>query len=159
METGKSKLKVSSWGSREWKKRFPANRPFPSFKNSPFQNEAKCKLVKMSLICMRIKNHFHTKAFALTQALNQRQLGHSWENGVFVTLETRRRLGRVNYIEKTSGTVTEDRGKNWPLADRHVHSNNPRNTCGRISVCSSFLLVSKLANSERGKKTVPVRGN
>ena len=26
----------------------------------------------MSLICMRIKNHFHTKAFALTQALNQR---------------------------------------------------------------------------------------
>ena len=74
MEIGKSKLKVSSWGSRKRKKRFTANRPFPSLINSLFQNEAKCTtfLVKMSLICTTIKNHFHTKAFAFSLALKQR---------------------------------------------------------------------------------------
>ena len=47
---------------------------FPSSKNSHFQNEAKCKtfLVKMSLICMRIKYHFHVSSFALSLALKQR---------------------------------------------------------------------------------------
>ena len=50
------------------------NRPFSSFKNSHFQNEAKCKnfVVKMSLICRRIKNHFHVNGFVLSLALNQR---------------------------------------------------------------------------------------
>ena len=50
------------------------NRPFPSFKNSHFQNEAKCKnfVAKMSLICMRKKNHFHVNGFVLSLALNQR---------------------------------------------------------------------------------------
>ena len=39
----------------------PFNRPFPSSKNSHFLHEAKCKtfVVKISFICMRIKNHFH----------------------------------------------------------------------------------------------------
>ena len=34
----------------------------PSYKNPHFQNEAKCTtfLVKMSFICMRMKNHFLT---------------------------------------------------------------------------------------------------
>ena len=43
------------------------NRPFPSFKNSHFQNEAKYEnfVVKMSLIC-------HFNGFALSLALNQR---------------------------------------------------------------------------------------
>ena len=31
---------------------------------------------------------------------------------------------------KTSGVVTERRGKNWPIADRRVPSNDPRNNCG-----------------------------
>ena len=37
--------------------------PHPSSKNPHFQNEAMCKtfLVKMSFICMRMKNHFHIK--------------------------------------------------------------------------------------------------
>ena len=31
--------------------------------------------------------------------------------------------------EKTSGTVTRDRRKNWPIADRHVPGYDPRNSC------------------------------
>ena len=39
------------------------NRPLPSSKNPHFQNEARCTtfLVKMSFICMKMKNHFHIK--------------------------------------------------------------------------------------------------
>ena len=50
------------------------NRPFPSSINSHFQNEAKCTtfLVKMSFICMRMKNHFHIKGGALNLVLIQR---------------------------------------------------------------------------------------
>ena len=42
---------------------FHFNRPLPSSKNPHFQNEARCAtfLVKMSLICMRMKNDFHIK--------------------------------------------------------------------------------------------------
>ena len=38
-------------------------RPLPSSKNSHFQNEARCAtfLVKMSFICMRMKNDFHIR--------------------------------------------------------------------------------------------------
>ena len=45
-----------------------------SFKNSHFQNEAKCRnfVLKMSLICVTIKNHFYVNGFALGLALNQR---------------------------------------------------------------------------------------
>jgi len=41
------------WGV---KKHFAANKPFPSFKYSPFQNDAKSKtfLVKINLICTKI---------------------------------------------------------------------------------------------------------
>ena len=55
----------------------------PSSKNPHFQSEAKCTtfLVKMSLICMRMKNHLHIKGWVL-----------HWSNGVsnvqtFITLE------------------------------------------------------------------------
>ena len=43
------------------------NWPFPSFKNSQFQNEAywKTVLAKMSFICMRIKNIFISIALHL----------------------------------------------------------------------------------------------
>ena len=40
------------------------NSPLPSSRIPVFQNEAKCStflLVKMSFICMRVKNHFHIK--------------------------------------------------------------------------------------------------
>ena len=40
------------------------NSPLPSSKIAHFQNEAKCStflIVKMSFICMRVKNHFHIK--------------------------------------------------------------------------------------------------
>ena len=59
------------------------NRPFPSFKNSHFQNKANCKtvLVKMSLIRVTIKNHFHTDGFALSVALKQR-FGVTWSQSI-----------------------------------------------------------------------------
>ena len=39
------------------------NRPLPSSRNPYFQNEARCAafLVKMSFICVRMKNDFHIK--------------------------------------------------------------------------------------------------
>ena len=39
------------------------SRPLPNSKTPQFQNEAKCKtfLVKMSFICMGMKNHFDIK--------------------------------------------------------------------------------------------------
>ena len=53
------------------------NRPFLSSKNSHFQNEAKCEtfVVKMSFICIIIKNHFHINGFALSLALKVRFFG------------------------------------------------------------------------------------
>ena len=52
----------------------PSNRPFPSSKKFHFQNEAKCEtfVVKMSFICIIIKNHFHVNGFALSLALKVR---------------------------------------------------------------------------------------
>ena len=53
-----------------------------------------------------------------------------------------------NWVEltfaKTSGTVTRDRGQNWPIADRRVPSNDPTNTRG-IHFGSISYLVSKVA--------------
>ena len=60
-------------------------RPFSTSKCSHFQNEAKCKTfpVKTSFLCVRIKTHFHISAFAVSLALEQRQL----ENGLLTTPE------------------------------------------------------------------------
>ena len=53
-----------------------------------------------------------------------------------------------NWVEltfaKTSGTVPRDRGKNWPIADRRLPSNDPRNHRG-IHFGFIFHLVSKVA--------------
>ena len=38
---------------------------------------------------------------------------------------------------KTSGTVTRDRKNNWPIAHRHVPSNDPRNNCGTHLISAS----------------------
>ena len=53
------------------------NKPFPCSKKSHFQNEAKCEtfVVKMSFICIIIKNHFHINSFALSLALKVRFFG------------------------------------------------------------------------------------
>ena len=50
------------------------NRPLPSSEDPHFQNEARCTtfLVKMSFICMRMKNDFHIKGWAPTLVLKQR---------------------------------------------------------------------------------------
>ena len=61
-----------SWGPLQG-----ANRPLASSKNPHFQNEARCTtfLVKMSFICMRMKNDFHIKGWAPTLVLKQRPGG------------------------------------------------------------------------------------
>ena len=53
------------------------NRPLPSSEDPHFQNEARCTtfLVKMSFICMRMKNDFHIKGWAPTLVLKQRPGG------------------------------------------------------------------------------------
>ena len=47
------------------------------FQKSHFQNEAKCEtfVVKMSFICIVIKNHFRINGFALSLALKVRFFG------------------------------------------------------------------------------------
>ena len=64
------------------------NRSFPSSRNSHFQNEAKCEtfVVKMSFICIIIKNHFHINGFAVSLALKARFFGtRKWPNFVRLT--------------------------------------------------------------------------
>ena len=63
--------RVPAW-REDWR-----NRPLPSSKNPHFQNEARCTtfLVKMSFICMRIKNDFCIKGWAPTLVLKQRPGG------------------------------------------------------------------------------------
>ena len=65
-----------------WKKMI-LNRPLPSSKTPYFRNEAKCttSLVKISFICMRMKNDFHIKGWALNLVLTQRPGGtRKWPN-------------------------------------------------------------------------------
>ena len=59
---------------------FSGIRPLPSSKNPHFQNEARCTtfLVKMSFICMRMKNDFHIKGWTPTLVLKQRP-GGTWK--------------------------------------------------------------------------------
>ena len=56
------------------------SRPLPSSKTPHFQNEARCTtfLVKMSFICIRMKNDFHIKGRAPTLVLKQRPRG-TWK--------------------------------------------------------------------------------
>ena len=64
------------------------NTPFPSSIKSHFQNEAKCEtfVVKMSFICIIIKNHFHINGFALSLALKVRFFGtRKWPIALFQT--------------------------------------------------------------------------
>ena len=66
------------------------NRPFPSSKTSHFQNEAKCEtfVVKMSFICIIIKNHFHINGFALSLALKVRFFGtRKWPIQIDIKIE------------------------------------------------------------------------
>ena len=61
--------------------KLPNNKPLPSSKNPHFQNEAKFTafLVKMSFICMRMKNHFHIKGCALNLVLIPRpEVTRTW---------------------------------------------------------------------------------
>ena len=60
------------WGSVMWLYSC-VNRLFPSSKNFHFRNKAKWKtfLMKISFVCMRIKNPFYINGFALSFALKK----------------------------------------------------------------------------------------
>ena len=66
-------FRVLDLSSRFKSSTLPFNRPFPSSKNPHSYNKAKCKtfLVKISFICMMIKNDFHKKGFAFGLILNR----------------------------------------------------------------------------------------
>ena len=66
------------------------------------------------------------------------------KNDIFATLETLRKLDRVNFC-KDLWDFYEGQGKNWPIAVEHVPSNDPRINCG-THFGSSSLLVSEVAN-------------
>ena len=54
------------------------HRPLLSSKNPHFKNEAKCTtfLVKMSFICLTIKNHFHIRGWALKPRFDREAWGN-----------------------------------------------------------------------------------
>ena len=65
------------------------NRPFPSSKNSHFQNEAKCEAIDMKMIFNYYANktHFHNKGFALSLVLKVRFFGtRKWPISTFVLI-------------------------------------------------------------------------
>ena len=68
-------ISIRTYARAEW--HIWLNRPFPSSKKSHFQNEAKCEtfVVKMSFICIIIKNHFHINSFALSLSFKARFFG------------------------------------------------------------------------------------
>ena len=66
----------------------------------------------------------------------------------FATMETRGRLDRVNFRKDFWDCYWRQAKKNWPIADRHVTSNNPRKNCG-MHFGSSSHLVSNIARSKR----------
>ena len=90
------------WNSKEF------NRPFPSSPGPLYQNEVRCStfLVKMSLVCMRMKNHFHIKDWAPNLVLIQRPGGNSvmaYSWGPHQSLEGKREICRVMLLlHKTS---------------------------------------------------------
>ena len=59
-------------------------------------------------------------------------------------IETRSKLGRANF-RKDFWDCYWGRGENWPMADRRVPSDDPRDNCG-AHVGSSPLLFAKVAN-------------
>ena len=70
------------------------------------------------------------------------------DKGLYISFHHFKNDRETNWTEltfaKTCGTVTRDRGKQyWPIADRRVSCNDPRNNCG-THFGSSSLLVSKV---------------
>ena len=87
-----------------------ANRPLPSSKNPRFQNEAKCTtfLVKMSFICMRMKNDFHIKGWAPTLVFKQKPGGtRKWPI-----------LNSFNQSKLEAGACRRSKGREKVLADQ-----------------------------------------
>ena len=110
------------------------------FQNPHFQNEAKCTtfLVRMSLICMSMKNRFHIKGWALNLVLIQRPGGtRKWPIDIsiqdtlsvflaqFVCLGCTKKslsflfINALSVYENLNGTETRT-CKNWSLSTRLI---------------------------------------
>ena len=86
------------------------NRPLPSSNNRRFQNEAKCTtfLVKMSFICMRMKNDFHIKGWAPTLVFKQKPGGtRKWPI-----------LNSFNQSKLEAGAFRRSKGREKVLGDQ-----------------------------------------
>ena len=103
------------------------NTPFPSSKKSHFQNEAKCEtfVVKMSFICIIIKNHFHINGFALSLALKVRFFGtRKWPIYPFIppfsSFLPAPRFGTVGFWGQGPGDIktSQSKGENQQQTQR-----------------------------------------
>ena len=70
---------------------------------------------------------------------------HTMYKRKFATLERETNWGELT-LSKDLWDCSSNRGKNWPIADRCVSNNNPRNNCG-MHFRSCLLLVSKVAHA------------
>ena len=58
---------------------------------------------------------------------------------MWAILQQDKKWGKLTF-PKTSGTVAKNKEKNWPIDDRRVPSNDPRNNCETHFVSSSLLV-------------------
>ena len=100
------------------------NRPPPTSKHSHFQNETRRTtfLVKMSFICMRMKNHFQIKGWALNLVLIQRPGGtRKWPIAFFFWLwmnEGDILLAEHYRITAFSNNQSENQNQTWLACTR-----------------------------------------
>ena len=98
------------------------NRLLLSSKNPRFQNETRCTtfLVKMSFICMRMKNDFHIKGWATTLVLKQRSGGtRKWTIG---SLKVSGVPNSIGCREVSMATPKRGEPLKWAPANRHGHT-------------------------------------
>ena len=155
METGKSKLKVSSWGSRKRKKTLYSQQAISKFNKLSLSKRGQVHNLsfEMSLICMRIKNHFHTKSFALSLALKQRL----WATEKMASMSLQKREGDWAELTK-SKRLLELLLRTEVKIDQQLTVTIPETLAGRISAPAFFTFLNwRIASTE--KRRCQVRGN
>ena len=84
-----------------------------------------CRILKFrDLTCGILKFQFLACRILKFQEINE------WKQCNRSSHQNRERKQDELPFPKTSGTVTGNRGKRWPIVDRHFPSYNPRNKCG-----------------------------
>ena len=108
------------------------DRPFLSSKISHFQNGAECKtfLVKISFVCMRIKNHF---GWALNRALKQTRLAHCC-HGNFVISNVKSNIIAEISRQNKRRCVTKFIGTRSVGTATKLNETCTRSPCTRVTV-------------------------